>query len=361
MIELLKRHRLWQVAAVLMIAFTVYWGLVAAERYVSESHVVVESLQAPDPASFPLSALLTGGSASKDGLLLRDYLLSADMLRKLEEEHDLRTHWHDSYDIFSRLIAQDASAEWFLRHYRSRVAVDFDEYTGLLFIKVQAYTPEKAQAVARSLVREGEKFMNERAHKLAREQVAFVEKEVDVARGRVARARQVALAHQNASGLVSPSATVGSVSATVARLQDEMASAEARRRTLEAYLAPNAPELVQTNAQVRALEKQLAVERGRLAAPNGKALNRVAEEQDRLLFEAGFEQDMYKTALAALERARVEASRTLKKVSIVQAPTLADSAQEPRRLYNIVVYLLGTLLLAGILHLIVVIIREHRD
>jgi capsular polysaccharide transport system permease protein len=52
MIELLKRHHLWQVAAVLMIAFTVYWGLVAADRYVSESHVVVESLQPPTPRRF---------------------------------------------------------------------------------------------------------------------------------------------------------------------------------------------------------------------------------------------------------------------------------------------------------------------
>jgi capsular polysaccharide transport system permease protein len=361
MIELLKRRPLWQVASILMVAFTLYWAVMADDRYVSESHVVVENLQAP-ARSLGLSSFLSGGSASKDNMLLRDYLLSADMLRKLDAAHDLRSHWHDSYDIFSRLIAKDVAAEWFLRHYRSRVSVEYDDYSGLLNIRVQAYTPEKAQAVARSLVEGGEQFINELAHKVAQEQVAFVEKEVALARDRMARARQVVLAHQNASGLVSPIATVGSMSGTIARLEDEIATAQARRRALEAYLAPTAAELVQANAQLRALEQQLAAERARLTSPNrGKTLNRVAEEHERLLLEAGFEQDVYKSTLASLEHARVEASRTLKKVAVVQTPTLPERSEEPRRIYNIAVYLLGTLLLAGMLHLILVIIREHRD
>jgi capsular polysaccharide transport system permease protein len=361
MIEFLKRYPMWQAAGVLMLGLTLYWAVAADDRYLSESHVVIESLQLPSTPSLDLGSILGGGAASKDSLLLRDYLLSADMLKKLDAQHKLREHWHDSYDVFSRLLTKDGPAEWLLEHYRRRVSVEYDDYTGVVVIKVQAYTPEMAQAVARSLVQGGEQFMNELAHKLAREQVAFVEKELLVARDRMARARDVVLAHQNAHGLVSPSSTVGSVSATVARLDGELAGVQARRRVLEGYLAVTAPEMVQVNAQARALEQQLSAERSRLAAPNGKTLNRLAEEHDRLLFEAGFQQDLYKTALAALERARIEASRTIKKLAVVQEPTLPERSVEPRRLYNIVMYLLGTFLLTGILHLIVVIVREHRD
>ncbi len=361
MIELVKRHRLWKAAAALIVLFTLYWGPLAANRYVSESHVVVESLQGPPAVPTELTALLTGASSPKDILLLRDYLLSADMLRALDAKLKLREHYSDSYDVFSRMTYKDISFEWFLRHYQRRVEAEYDEYSGLLVIRAQAYSPTMAHAIASELVREGERFMNELAHRLAREQVAFAEREVAAASQRLSAARQTVLAYQNQHGLISPIATVESLSAIAARLEGELSGLLARRRALESYLAPTAPDLVQINTQVRALEQQLAAERARLASSNGRTLNRLAEEYDRLLMEAGFQQDVYKTALAALERARIDASRTLKKVSVLQQPTMPEFSLEPARLYNIVVYLMATLMLAGILQLLLVIIREHRD
>jgi len=116
MIELLKRHRLWQAAAVLTMLFTLYWGLLAANRYVSELHVVVESLQGGAATPTDLTALLGGSSSQqKDILMLRDYLLSADMLRVLDAKLDLREHYSGSYDVFSRLWSKNISAEWFRR------------------------------------------------------------------------------------------------------------------------------------------------------------------------------------------------------------------------------------------------------
>lgn len=362
MIDLVKRHRLWQVAAVLAVLFTLYWGLLAASRYVSESHVVVESLQGSAATPMDLTALLTGSSSQqKDILLLRDYLLSADMLRALEAKLALREHYSSSYDVFSRLWSKNAAAEWFLRHYQKRVEAEYDEYSGLLVIRVQAYSPAMAHAIASALVQEGERFINELGHKLAREQVAFVEREVAAVSQRLLAARELVLAYQNEHGLVSPTVTVESRSAVAERLEGELSGLHARRRALESYLAPAAPDLVQINTEVRALEQQLAADRARLASSNGKPLNRVAEEYGRLLMEAGFRQDVYNTALAALERARIDASRTLKKVSVVQEPTMPEFSLEPARLYNVATYLIATLMLTGILHLLIVIIREHRD
>ncbi|OGA74829.1 MAG: hypothetical protein A3G81_16905 [Betaproteobacteria bacterium RIFCSPLOWO2_12_FULL_65_14] len=363
MIDLLKRHWTWRIAVALMIVFTLYWGAFAARRYVSEAHIVVENLQAPTNNGMDLSSFLTGGSRdSKDLLLLRDYLRSADMLKKLYTELDLRSHYSDSYDVFSRLLYRDIPAEWFLRHYRQRLTVDHEESAGMLVIKAQAYKPEVAQAIASLLVREGDRFMNERAQGLAREQVSFAEREVATAGKRMAQARQQLLGFQNAKGLVSPTATVENISAVVGRLEGELSDLQARRGALQAYLAPTAAELVQLNAEVNAVEKQLKTQRARLASSNGKpTLNRVAEEYDRLALEAGFHQDVYKTALGALERSRIDATRTLKKVSVLQTPTLPEYSEEPGRLYNVVMYLLATLLITGILHLLMAIIREHRD
>jgi len=361
MTDYLRRFWVWRIAAGLIVAFVLYWGLIAANRYVSESHILVEALQVPKVGAVDLASLFSGGANAKQLLQLRDYLLSADMLRKLEEKLGLRAHYADSYDAFSRLWAKDVSAEIFHRHYRSRVHVEYDDYAGVLVIRAQAYAPKMAHAIAAEMVVEGERFMNELARGFAREQVAFAEKEAATAAKRVADGRQALLAFQNRYGLASPQATVGSLSAVVARLDAELSALQARRRVLEGYLAPGAPDLVQINAQVRAVEQQLEVERSRLASPKGKSLNVVAEQYDALQFETGFAQEVYKTSLAALEQSRIEAVRTLKKVAVLQAPTMPEHALEPRRTYNIVIFVLATLLLTGILHLLLVIVREHQD
>ena len=70
---------------------------------------------------------------------------------------------------------------------------------------------------------------------------------------------------------------------------------------------------------------------------------------------------MYKTALVALEKGRVEATRTLKKVSVLQSPTLPEYSLEPRRIYNTIVFVIVALLLAGVVHLIAAIVRDHKD
>lgn len=363
MLAAMKRYRVWTVSVILMLGAPVYWGLLAADRYVSEAHVLVENAQSAPASGFDLSSVFGGATSanSRDLLLLRDYLLSNDMLRKLDGKFNLRAHYHDSYDVLSRLWSTDVSNEWLLWHYQSRVEVEYDDYAGILVIRAQAYSPGMAHAIATSLVHEGERFINELGHKRAREQVAFAEGEVTKAGARVAEKRQALVAYQNQHGLVSPSATVGTLSAVVARLEGELSALHARRRMLAGYLAPQAPELVQVNAQSRAIEQQLDFERARLASPKGETLNVVAERYERMLLEAEFTLDLYKAALAALEQLRIEATRTLKKVSVIQEPTMPERSLEPRRFYNVVVFVLAVLLLTGILNLLVVIIQEHRD
>jgi capsular polysaccharide transport system permease protein len=358
--KLLKRYWVWAGAGALCVAFSLYWGIFAADRFVSESHIVVENLQAQRGPQLDLSSMFGASNGSKELLLLRDYMLSSDMLHKLDEQLKLREHYSESGDLFSRLWFQDP--ELVLRHYRQRVGVDYDDYGGVLVIRAQAYTPQMAQGIVRAMLQEGERFMNDSAHTLAREQVSFAEREIATAGKRVADARQAVLAYQNEYNLVSPRGQVETVSGVVAKLEGELSMVEARRRALLRYLAPTASELVQVNGQIEALKQQLAVERARLtSSKGGESLNRLTERYERLQLEAEFAQDIYKTALNALERARIEAARTLKKISVLQRPTLPIYPLEPRRIYNIVVYILATLMLTSIAQLLLVIVREHRD
>lgn len=342
----------------------VYWLAIASDRYVSEAHIIIQRTDLAGGQSMDFSSLLgaAGNGARADQLLLRDYLLSVDMLKKLDAALNLRAHFSDNQrDPVSRLWQSDTSMEWFHRHYLNRISVEFDEYAGVLLVKAQAYDPKTAQAIVHMLVAEGERFMNDVARKLALEQVAFLESQVVQMHDRAMRARQAVLNYQNKKGLVSPQATAENIAGIIAKLEAQRTELETQRSALQSYLVSDHPNIVQVNQQVVAINKQIAQEEAKLVSTNGKTLNRTIEEFQRLEMEAGFTQDIYKTALIALEKGRVEAIRTLKKVSVLQTPTLPEYALEPRRFYNTLVFTLVALMLAGIVQLLMAIVRDHKD
>lgn len=358
----LAGRRLLQLAALTIAMAVAYWGLVASDRYVSEADVVVDRTDLSGSPSMDFGALLTGSKGNHDLLLLREHLLSVDMLKKLDEQLDLRGHYSESsHDVLSRLRGDDIPLERFHEYYLSRVSADVDDFSGVLKIRVQAYTPEFAQKISTELVAEGEHFLNEIAHRLAREQVAFIEEQVEQMGKRVRNARSAVVQFQNAKGLVSPQGTVETLAAISARIEGQISDLKAKRQAMLGYLSPNAPDIAQVDFQIRALDQQKKEEEIRLTSTKGQALNRVVEEYQRLQLEAEFAQDVYHTAIVALEKGRIEATRTLKKLTIVQSPTLPEYPLEPRRLYNITVFVLAALLVAGIVHLLDAIIRDHKD
>ncbi|MEN9490951.1 MAG: hypothetical protein RJA63_1400 [Pseudomonadota bacterium] len=360
----LLRRRILGGAVILSLLAAGYWLLVASDRYVSESHVIIQRTDVTGGPSMDFASLLgaSAGGSRTDQLLLRDHLLSLDMLKTLDAALNLRAHYSDRQrDPLSRMWFKDASIEWFHRHYLSRVSVELDDYAGVLIVKAQGYDAKTAQAIAQMLVSEGERFMNGMAHQLAQDQVSFLEKQVAFMGERAMQARQAVLSFQNQKGLVSPQATAENITALVAKLEAQRTELQTQRSAMAAYLVPGHSSLVQLNQQIAAIEQQIAQEQSKLTSTKASTLNRTVEEFQRLEMNAAFAQDVYKTALVALEKGRIEATRNIKKVSVIQGPNLAEYPLEPRRLYNTVVFMLLSALLAGVAQLLAAIVRDHKD
>lgn len=359
----LLRRRTFGAAIIASLLASLYWGFIASDRYVSEAHVIIQRTDLASGRGMDFSSLLGGmGGSSTDQLLLRSYMLSVDMLNKLDGQLQLRAHYSDPQrDLLSRMWSRETPLEWFHRYYLSRVSVELDGSSGALVVKAQAYDAKTAQAITTLLVAEGERFMNAMAHRLAEEQVAFLEQQVGDMRERAIQARKGMLDFQNRKGMVSPQGSAENVATIINKLEGQLTELQTRRSAMLGYLMPNSADSVELNLQIDAIEKQLAQEKRRLASPSGKALNETVEEYQRLQLNAEFAQDIYKTALVALEQGRIEATRTLKKVSVLQSPTQPEYPLEPRRIYNTIVFVLVALLIAGIVHLIAAIIRDHKD
>jgi capsular polysaccharide transport system permease protein len=364
LIPALARRRFVSAALAASLLATLYWVAIASDRFVSEAHIIIQRTDMPGGQAMDFSSLLGSVDSGNraDQLLLRDYLLSVDTLKRLDAELNLRAHYSDtSRDPLSRMWRKNTSMEWFYRYYLSRVSIEFDDYSGVLVVKAQGYDAKTAHAITAFLVQEGGRFMNELARGLAKDQVSFLEKQVSDMSGRATDATHALVAYQNKKGLLSPQATTESIAAIIARLEGQRSDLETRRSTSRAYLVPNHPDIVQIEQQLDAVAKQVAQEQAKLVSTKGKTLNSTVEEYQALQTEAEFAADIYKTALVALEKGRLEASRNIKKISILQEPSMPEYSLEPRRFYNSLVFTLVCFMVAGVAHLIAAIVRDHKD
>ncbi|WP_249979305.1 chain-length determining protein [Vreelandella olivaria] len=351
----------WALALIAIVLVSFYWFIWAEERYVSRATVVLESPQVATP-EFSLSSLMGGGGGNThDLLLLREHLLSVDMLRLLDEQLGIRQHYSENGDLFAKLRNPNVPIEDLHKYYLRRVEVELDEYAGVLNIYVQGYTPEFAHSMASLLLEAGENHMNQMGHRLAEEQVRFLEQQMVRLDERFTETRAALLDYQNEHGLVSPTSTVESINQVVATLEADLARFQAQRNALASFQSAQSAELRQVERNIEALRDQIIEQRDRLAQATGDSLNRISAEYETLELQAQFAQETYSSALASLENTRLEAARQLKQVSVLQSPLMPEYPTEPRRLYNSTVFAIITIFLAFILSMMIMIIKDHRD
>ena len=95
--------------------------------------------------------------------------------------------------------------------------------------------------------------------------------------------------------------------------------------------------------------------------PKGASLNVLAGEYQELLAELEFATETYKLALTGVETSRIESTRKLKSLVLVQSPVRPESAEYPRRFYLLFALFMGLALLYGIARLIVATIEDHLE
>ena len=343
----------------------IYYGVFATDRYVSSAQVVVRQDGGNQGAAVPgLATLLTGTNPAsrEETLYLREYIVSMDMMLLLEE----RLHWIEQYatqrsDIFFWLN-KDAEREDLLKYYQRMVSAHYDETTGLLRVEVQAFTPELSEQMLRTILEASEHFVNEVSHSIAREQMTFAKGELETARINYAERKTELLDFQNVNKVLDGANTAQSRATIIADLESQYTKEQAILTEMQFKLRPDSPQVKQQKQKVNAITQQLAKEKRLLvSSPGGSQLNVVASRFQQLTLDAGIAEESYKTAVAALDNARIEASKKIRTLVTVVSTNTPQLALYPERLYNLATILLGLLMLYGITRFILASIEDHRD
>ncbi len=350
---------LWVVLIFLLACL--YYTVIASDRFVSEAKVIIR--QADPMRSLPdsFSLLGLGNSNNQDTLVVQEYLRSLDMLKTLDERLALKKHYQShSADWFSRL-ADDASQEDFLKYYQDHLSLSLDNSSGVLTIQIQAFTPEFAQRILQVMLEKSEAMINHLGHKVAGEQLRFVEQEIQRAHSRLQESRGEVLDFQNQHQLLNPEVQTQAVQVVINELGGDLVRQQAELKRLTSFMNPTAPEVVALKDRIDALARQLEQEKHRLTGDKAPALNEVTAQFQTHQVQAELATDLYKTGLVSLEQARVEAYRKLKFLLIVAAPEKAESALYPRRAYNLATIGVVLCLLYGLVVMVLATIREHQD
>lgn len=346
-----------------MVLGLIYYTLIASDRYTSKSVVAVKSAVI---SSSPGGAVSLGSGIGllswEDTLYLLNFVHSSSLVRELDANLRLREHYEQPRaDVFYRLWP-GTSVEWFVKYFGARVELEFSDVNGLLTIRTQGFDPETAEKLNLAILEASERFVNTYTHRVASEQMKFSQGEFEAASLRLQAAKAKVVEFQTTNRILDPVAQSAAANALTAELQATVSRLEADLKNKLSFMQPDAPQVVSLRDQIIANKAQLEAEKARTtSSQTGDRLGALNAEYQDLLLKAVFAEDAYRSANSALEAARIEAARKIKSLIVVEAPTKAETAEYPRRIYNLLTLLALCAIVYAVVRLIVATIQEHQD
>ena len=340
-----------------------YVMTLAHPRFTSTAEVVVKQVsESSVPSGGGLSALLGVNSTSKeDADYLTQYILSNDMVKRLDEKFKFREAYYvDGSDPIYE-IDPDASQEDLLKYFKQRVHIDLDEQSYILSVSTEAFAPEYAFELNREILGESERFVNRISQEVARDQLAFAETQLGESEDRLNDAKEKLLNYQNTNEIYDPQANAQIVNQLIGSLQGQLSSLRTEERQLLSYLNPDAPQVVSLRSQIKAVEEQINQEQTKLTSPSTTKLNRQTIQFETIKADVEFATELYKLSLSSLEKSRLEAFRKMKNLIVISTPYEAEEALYPRRFYIIWTSLILLLIFYGFVRLVMTVVRDHRS
>jgi capsular polysaccharide transport system permease protein len=340
-----------------------YFGAVASERFVSESHFVIRNPQRASPTG--LGALLQGtafGRSQDDTYSVHDYIESRDALRELDAKLKVREAFESpEIDFVNRFpgLDGDASFEAFHRYYQNHVQIVYDSVSSISVLRVRAYTAEQSQKINELLLQMGERLVNNLNTRSRQDLIRVAEQEVEVAEGKVRLAAKALSGFRSGSRVFDPGQQSALQLQGVSKLQDEYLAAQAQLAQMR-QLSPSNPQVSVLAANADRLRKAIEVETSKVLGGSSSLVAK-SPDFDRLLLEKTFADRQLGGALAALDTARNDAARKQLYLERLVQPNLPDVAVEPRRARSVLTVFVVGLLVWGVLSLIVASVREHAD
>ncbi|MDD2465384.1 MAG: capsule biosynthesis protein [Desulfobulbus sp.] len=348
------------------LAAIIYYGLIASDIYTSEATFVVRTPERNAMSSSFDSFLQSTGFSSdrSDSYTVQSFITSRDALYQLEKTIDLRAAFsRPEIDCFSRFPGAAwwrTSFEDLYSYYRSKiVAVQIDAASSILTLKIQAFTAHDAVLLNQRLLEISETLVNQLNGRGMRDMISYAATEVAMAEQKAKAAALTLSAYRNKKNVINPEQQSTIQLQQIARLQDELITAQGLLSQLQTLTASN-PQIPSLKERVKHLRKEIDQETNKVAGSD-HSLAQKAAEYERLALDREFADRQLASTLASLEQARAEALRKQLYLERISQPSTPDMPMTPRRLRGIIAVFFVSLVVYGVCTILLAGVREHRS
>lgn len=319
-----------------------YYFQKATDMYVSRSALIFKS--GTGGAGFA-SLLSFGGLGNlTDSVSVQEYILSKDILRRLDREHGYFAHFQDERIDPAHRLAPDANIDSGHKYYvggllrPGKVAVGFDAAEGLIRLEVIAATPEAARRFSEAIIAYSEEKVNELNERRQNDGVRFAEGKVAEARAELLAAQRRVAEAQERVNVYSVEAEAGALQTRIAALEAEIDGVLGRIEKLKTVARnPDDSRYAPLRLDLEVKTGQLSELRARLtggSASAGPSMAALSSELEIARVEQATANLMYSSALSSLETAVATATSQSLYLETVVRPGLPAEATRPKRLTN---------------------------
>ncbi len=311
-----------------------YLAFCAAPQYQTTTGFSVRREEAPAPIDFLGSVASLKGSGSRDADILYEFLESQELVARVDARLDLRARWSGPVagdPIFA--FHPEGSIEDLLRYWHRMVRIAYDSGTGILTLRVRAFSPEDAQEIATAAFAESSELVNTLSA-IARDDVLKEARLVlEEAEARVRTARSALTAFRAETQIVDPGADVSGQMGLLTRLQEELAEELIRLDLLRSQTRADDPRIAPAKQRITVIEDRIAEERRKLGSGGGQEdggdYATLVAEYERLKIDVEFAEQSLFAARTAHDQALIEARRQTRYLAAHIRPTRAERATHP--------------------------------
>lgn len=341
--RLRARHRATLISFILMVLLPVaiaagYLYTRAVDQYTSTVGFAVRTQEAGQPVDLlgGLTSSLAGLSSSSDTDILYEFIRSQALAVKIDAALNLRGHYSAPYDT-DPVFAFDpgGSTEDLVDYWRAMVKVFYDSSTGLIELRVHAFDPVTARAIAQEILDESTAVIN-RLSAVARDDATrYAREELERTMARLREARQEMTVFRSRTRIVDPTADLQSQMGVLGTLQQQLAEALVELDLLRDTARADDPRVTQAERRIEVIRDRIDQEREKFSIGGeegtGEDYATIMAEFERLSVDREFAERAYTNALAAYDLALAEARRKSRYLAAYVDPTLAEEALYPER------------------------------
>jgi capsular polysaccharide transport system permease protein len=346
-------------------ALALYFLVLAADQFVVVSRFTVrETFRPPTSIEADGSEALSaaGDVISPFTPLTASYIGSPAILEDLRDRIDPRALLQRPEADFWARLPDEASRERLLRQWRRHVRASVEQTSGIVTLRVRAFSAEDARALSEAILAQTEALVNALSRRQRLDALETARAEAEAAETRLGEAIAELSALRDGARILSPEQEAGEALRLLTDLTAQRIALDVEIRATEGALRGDAARLRQLVERRARIEDDIAALRESLAGEAtvdenlAAALGRFEQAEVRRRFAAS----LYEIAHARLIDAEIELERRSAFLHVFEPPALPEDSLYPERIAFSVLALVALTTLWGIGALVWASVEDHR-